>query len=47
MLGTSVYMSPEMLSDENYDKKTDIWALGVLLYYLLHGYAPFYAENDT
>lgn len=35
-----------MLQKEKYDYKVDIWALGVLLYELLHGYAPFVADND-
>lgn len=35
-----------MLQKEKYSYKVDIWALGVLLYELIHGYAPFVAEND-
>ena len=32
MIGTPLYMSPEMLQEEKYDSKSDIWSLGVLLY---------------
>ena len=41
MCGTLDYMSPEILKRENHDKKVDIWTLGILLFELLHGYAPF------
>lgn len=34
-------MAPEMLFRGEYDYRVDIWALGVLLYELLHGCAPF------
>lgn len=43
--GTLDYMAPEILasgSDTNcYDDKTDLWSLGVLIYELLVGQAPF------
>ena len=39
--GTYEYMAPEMLFKSDYDYRVDIWALGILLYELLHGYAPF------
>ena len=40
-LGTPYYMSPEILRHETHDKKVDIWSLGILLFELTHGYAPF------
>ena len=39
--GTYEYMAPEMLFGNNYDFSIDIWALGVLLYEMVHGHAPF------
>ena len=38
-------MAPEMIFDKKYDYRVDIWALGILLYELLHGYAPFEGES--
>lgn len=38
-------MAPEMVLEKTYDYKIDIWALGVLLYELIHGKAPFQAQN--
>jgi serine/threonine protein kinase len=39
--GTVDYMAPEMLKNEPHDYSLDIWCLGILLYELLHGHAPF------
>ncbi len=39
--GTLEYMAPEVLQRGNYDEKVDVWALGILLYEMLHGRAPF------
>lgn len=43
--GTLDYMSPEMLRKLPHTFKVDIWALGILLYEMLHGSPPFKAKN--
>jgi len=45
IMGSPLYMSPEqMRSSKNVDARSDIWALGVILYELLTGRVPFEAE---
>lgn len=39
--GTIEYMAPEILKEEKYDSKIDIWSLGVVFYELFTGYRPF------
>ncbi len=39
--GTLTYSSPEIVDGKAYDSKTDMWSLGVLLYSMLAGFAPF------
>ena len=39
--GTLPYMAPELLKGQRGDQRTDIWALGVLLYEMVTGKRPF------
>jgi eukaryotic-like serine/threonine-protein kinase len=46
VFGSPLYMSPEqMLSARDVDARTDIWALGAILYELLTGKSPFEGET--
>jgi serine/threonine protein kinase len=45
LVGTPRYMSPEQCSDDPVDARSDIYSLGIILYEMLAGHAPF--EGDT
>ena len=43
--GSPIYMSPEILNHQQYNSKSDLWSLGVILYELITGTPPFIAKN--
>ena len=45
IVGSPIYMAPELLQGRYYCTKADIWSLGVMLYEMLHGKCP-YEENS-
>ncbi|WP_437767209.1 serine/threonine-protein kinase [Sorangium sp. So ce764] len=48
MLGSPLYMSPEqMMHAKQVDARSDIWAMGVVLYELVTGRVPFPADTLT
>ncbi|GEM_PF-6970414 len=45
VMGSPAYMAPEQIRGEAADQRADLYALGVLAWFLLVGREPFYSEN--
>ena len=41
LCGTAEYLAPEVIEQQRYDEKIDIWSVGVLVYEMLLGRTPF------
>lgn len=46
LCGTREYIAPEMYQGNGYGKQVDWWGLGVLVYEMVAGYAPFTSQSD-
>ena len=47
VVGSPLYMAPELCQNAAYDSKVDIWAVGVITYILLSGKTPFQARGKN
>ena len=45
MCGTYEYMAPEIILQQRYSHRIDIWPIGILAYELVHGHTPFVGPN--
>lgn len=45
LLGTPTYMSPEQVTGENIDARSDVYSLAIIVYQMLSGHLPFEGDN--
>ncbi|KAG8529185.1 uncharacterized protein KY384_005820 [Bacidia gigantensis] len=45
--GTPGYMAPEIFKKSGHGKPVDVWAIGVITYFLLCGYTPFDRDSNV
>lgn len=45
-LGSPLYMSPELMKEQKYDEKVDVWSLGCITYILLTGTPAFKGSTE-
>ena len=45
--GTPLYMAPEKLYNKPLEEKSDTWSVGIMAYYMLAGYPPFFSDSEA
>jgi|DEB0MinimDraft_12_1074336.scaffolds.fasta_scaffold18423_1 calcium/calmodulin-dependent protein kinase I len=47
-VGTLIYMAPEVAFQHQYSKSVDVWAIGIIMHYVMTGGRhPFYEKGDN
>lgn len=47
-MGTPIYMSPEqVIADKTIDRRSDIYSLGISMFYAINGKTPYNSETDS
>lgn len=46
LCGTTNYLAPEVVSYNGFERRSDIWAIGVIAFILLYGNKPFEAADE-
>lgn len=44
-VGTPLYIAPELVQNNKYSFKVDVWSVGCLLYQMVSGEVPFKSSN--
>ena len=45
-VGTPDYIAPEVLTEQTYDHRVDIWSMGVIMFECLFGY-PLFSHEES
>jgi aurora kinase len=46
LIGSTFYVSPEMVKNESYNYKIDLWCVGCITYEMLMSYPPFFCSES-
>ena len=46
IVGTPLYMAPQILNKEIYTNKSDLWSVGLIFYEMIYGHTPWPANNE-
>ena len=47
IVGTPLYMSPQILNKQSYTNKSDLWSIGLIFYEMVYGQTPWPANNEV